>query len=71
MVKLVDDDDIEVRCVEVLEAGGMKALDGREHLFEPRWALAADPELAKRMVAEGMTEGRHRLREDLLAMRNE
>ncbi len=71
VVELVDDDHVEVIRGEVGEAGGAQALDRGEDVLEGARTLAADPELAERVVAEGLAERGQALGQDLFSVRHE
>ena len=71
VMELVHDDHVEVARVDAPDVGRVEALDRGEHVLEPGRSLPADPLLAEARVAEGMTEGRATLVEDLLAVRHE
>ena len=71
MMKLVDDDDVEVtrfdRATPVRVAGsGSTRRRGRTC-----GPIAADPSLAERCIPQGVPKGRSALIEDLVAMCNE
>ena len=71
MMKLVDDDDIEVITSKLLDLIAMKRLDRSEHMSPPIGTLAGDVQLTERRIAEGDSERREALVEDLLAVRDE
>lgn len=71
VVELVHDDHVEVTGLQVREAAGGEALDGREDVLEPARPRAAGPQLAERPVAQRVTEGEPALLQDLLTMGDE
>ena len=71
MVKLVDNDDVEMLRIDASDAARVQALDRREDVLEPIRPVASNPFLAERRIAQDMTEGGAALIEDLLAMRDE
>ena len=71
VVELVDDHHVEVIGREVVEVGGVEALDRGEDMVEVLRARAADPLLAERRVAQRMAKRGQALVEDLVAVRDE
>ena len=71
VVKLVDDDDVEVVAREMGKPGRVQALDRGEDMLEALRPCSPHPQLAERRLAEGVPEGAESLREDLLSMGDE
>lgn len=71
VMKLVNDDDVEVIGSEILETAGVQALDRPEDVIELRRPGTAHPLLAERWIAQRVPERRHARIEDLLSVRDE
>src|SRR3954468_16195296 len=68
VVKLVDDDDVEVLRVDLPNIRRVQTLNRREDVLEARRPLATHPLLPEASVAEGVPEYLPALVEDLLAV---
>ena len=68
MVELINDDDIEMRGVQVSQSGCSQTLDGREDGFELLGPLATHPQIAEQRVSQRLLKGGPALGEDLFAV---
>ena len=71
MMKLIDDDNVEVVAREMGEPRRVEALDRGKNMLESLRPRSPHPQLAERRLAEGVPEGAESLREDLLPMGDE
>ena len=70
-MELIDDDDVEMIKRQSVDACSIEALHRGEHVLKTFGTLSADPQLAERVVAQGMPERGETLVEDLFAVRHE
>src|SRR5580658_1275048 len=71
MVKLINDDDIEMRGVQVSQSGCSQTLDGREDRFELLGPLATHPQIAKQRISQRLLKGGPALGENLFSVGDE
>jgi len=71
VVELVDDDDVEGGCGQLVDEVTVERLDGREHLLPPARALPSHQEFTEVGISEHLAVGPERLLQDLAPVRHE
>src|SRR6185437_16545237 len=71
MVKLINDDDIEMRGIQILQSGCRQTLDGREDRLELLGPLATYPQVAEQRISQRLLKGGPALGENLFSVGDE
>src|SRR5271163_2798284 len=71
MVKLINDDDIEMRGIQILQSGGRQTLNRREDRVELLGPLATYPQIAEQTISQRLLKGGPALGQNLFSVGDE